>query len=245
MPGAGRRFLRQMSVAGSLLALAFQAQAEDWASVGQALVTDHLEVGLRSVYYELRDKGQRIFNGEEFLGGYTYGISIDRLEERRNYDPQPYLRIKPIPYLAFELGWERLEAATRTYWDNHSDGNVNLSGPSVAIIARLPNETIFTPYAGLGRVYFTASFDHWTDFYDAGRTIEVDNTVGNFYLVGCEVTVYDGLQADLMYRSMTAKVDSLFYIDDPPRDGQDLYNMHGWTFPFDNWSVLLGVKWAF
>ncbi len=204
-----------------------------------------IQVGARFSYFRLVNNVERIYDNGRFVGGFTRGISIDRLVERQNPFPLPFVRLIPIPALAVEAAWERMVLITRTYWDYHSDGDLILSGPSLTLIGRLPLTDHIIAYLGLGRVFWNASFDHWDDFYAAGRTIEVRDTKGTLWSVGCEVRAWRQLSVDLAVRHLRTDVDSLFYIDDPPRDGRNLYNIHTWTFPLDNWTWLLAATWTF
>lgn len=205
----------------------------------------HLVGGARFSYFRLRNNVEQIFENGRFVGGFTRGISIDRLVEHQNAFPLPFLRFLPMQHLGLELGWEHMVLITRTYWDYHSDGDLILSGPSFSLLWRFPFDSRFVPYVGLGRVRWDASFDHWDAFYEAGRTIEVEDTTARTFLAGCEFRLGKNLGLEVSVRHMRAAVDSMFYIDDPPRDGRDLHNIRTWTFPLDNWTWLLAGTWTF
>lgn len=240
------------------------AQAKDIAK-------DRLEVGLRISHFTLVDDKKE----SGFLG------SIDELEADQDYMPTLYGRFFFTPYVGVELGYDKARAITRKFTlpppgfstDDDSDGTIVLEGPSIEIVGRYPNETIFTPYAGFGPVLYgeylgDANFEHtawWHNGFDSiaderltaweaegrpkggggkMRTIELSETMGWMLSGGVSVAVYEGLQVELSVQYVWAEVDAHYYLS-RAEDDSLLPGGQDATFPMDHWTYQLGLKYAF
>jgi len=214
---------------------AFSDFYEEW-------IVDRLELGIRFVHFGFTDAEEQMFDGGgTFIGGFTEGISIDALEEKQDYMPVFYARWWFHEYFGIELGWERLEGETDTYWDGHTDGNLFAYGPTLLLVGSYRMQDYpAQPYAGLGVAYLFADFDD--DPWDEGiHNIKVDDTTAFLAEAGCTFDVYKNLKADLALRYMWAEVDSEFYL----QYGEVKTNQRSWAFPIDNWAVQLGLLYAF
>lgn len=121
------------------------------------LVAGRLEIGTRITVIKLLTE-----NKSTFLG------SIDHLDINQNHVPYKIFADWLFsPRYGIELTWDRIEAATLASFDDHTDGNIILTGPIITIFARRPVDIVtkgevsnIVPYAGIGIAILSASFDH-------------------------------------------------------------------------------------
>ena len=91
---------------------------------------------------------------DDFIG------SIDKLDAKQNYDPtRLFLDINLARHwnmdFILEASWTRIAMGTvTTYNYNQNDGTLELSGPLFCLNASYASESRFTPYGGIGAVYF-------------------------------------------------------------------------------------------
>lgn len=211
----------------------------------QGVMSERLEIGLRVMHYRLTDSAKTTRDEESnVVGGYTSRISLYRLEEKQNYLPLPYARWKFNPYVAAELAFYDFRARTDTIWDGHTDGDVLASGPALQLLGRYPNETPFTPFAGLGMTWLSTDFDYNAAFHENGlRRIELEDTQAFIWSVGCSVAIQERWQADVALYGMNTDIDAHYSMS---RDGgQTILAEERWTFPFSNWAFVVGLKYAF
>jgi hypothetical protein len=240
-------------------------------------VTNRLEIGLRISYFTLvENKRDETVNGTRrgFLG------SINELEEDQDYTPYPFVRFFPIPYVGVEIGYDKVQAITRKWTDppeggsrdQDSDGTIVLEGPLVQVVGRYPNESIVTPYAGFGPVFYgtflgEAEFEHtewWhngfgsysdQNYYDwvndgrqawpnggYQRTIELSDTMGWVLSGGASVAIYKGLELEASVQYVWANVDAHYYLT---RNGYVFQNNGYYNFPMDHWAGQIGLKYVF
>jgi hypothetical protein len=233
-------------------------------------VHGRVELGLRLTRFSLDTPTSGYFDEfgvyqNSFLG------SINKLEEEQTSLPYPWLRYFPIPYAGVEVGYDRLRAITRKWTNpddpNDSDGTLNLQGPQFTLLGRYPNQTWFTPYAGLGLVLYGSDFeneDWWHNgfgSYDdpnyaawlaAGRpewpnggyqrTITISDTTAYFGTLGCAMHVWKGLEVDVQWRKLRADVDAHYTLSffGTARDDRGWY-----VFPLDHSAWQASVKYAF
>jgi len=210
----------------------------------------NFEIGTRSTYFWIRDDKRGATQLPGNAGNY-YG-SINELVEVE--DPWPlkiFVDYKINPYWGVELTWDQIKAKTYTQvdptsgWGGYSDGTLSLIGPEASVFARYPNDTIFTPYAGVGAVYYFASNTEngdWAhpygDFYQA---FDPNNTWGWVFYGGCAIPLSGPWSADLFVRYTKVGVDGTHYQGFGAADsigGQ-------FTFPLSNVSAGLGVRYSF
>ena len=107
-----------------------------------------IAIGTRSEYFKLKTEK------DDFIG------SINYLKADQDYNPnRVFLDVTFADYLGikfdFELTWTKLEMGTiTTYGNDQNDGNLQLQGPVFIINGHYQNSSRFTPYAGIGAVYF-------------------------------------------------------------------------------------------
>jgi hypothetical protein len=115
----------------------------------------HLRIGLRYRTVSLLDDERTLENA--YLG------SIVKLESQSDFNPLSWLFIewRFSRTVGLRLGVEQARAKTLT--GNtivHSDGILDIQGPSLALHLRYPNASRLTPALALGAVYYAASFEH-------------------------------------------------------------------------------------
>lgn len=207
----------------------------------EKFIQDRLDVGLRVSYFEFDNPLKRTFNEDgSFRGGFTAGISLDTIEEDQNYLPVLYLRYWVHRYIGVELGWERLAAGTSTYWDGHSDGDLEASGPTILLIASTDRAKRVYVYAGFGYAQLMADFDD--DPWGEGiHNIKVEDTTATIMEFGAVVGLGRNLKLDLTARHLVADIDSHFWL----QYGEVRRNDRYWSFPVDNWAAQIGLLYSF
>lgn len=212
----------------------------------------NFEIGTRSTYFWLRDyqRGAIQLPGNE---GNYYG-SINELKDVQDLWPYKiFVDYKFTPYWGLELTWDRIQAKTWTQVDptspigfgGYTDGTLDLIGPELSVFARYPNDTLFTPYAGVGAVYYFASntddptWAHpYGDFY---QSFAPNNTWGWVVYGGCDIKISGPWSADLLVRYTKVNVDGTHYQGFGSADG-----IGGeFTFPLSNIAAGLGVRYSF
>ena len=242
-------------VIGSILCVVFSAKADSlsvssttsgdsWTqnSFYQTYLADRLEVGLRVGYYNFTDGEKKIYDANgTFIGGFTEGISTYQLNEEQSYLPYPYVRYNFIPYLALETGWIKMEGKTWTFGSTpHTDGTLVLSGPTLELIGRYPNETIFTPYAGIGFAYLFADFQEDSAWHAGGlRNMVSDDTMGLMLSAGCSIAIMEHLEAELSVDYVQAQSSTRYWMRGDERDRAT------WDYPADSIFFRAGVKYCF
>lgn len=262
--------LTLLTLAAVIIGSTASVQAQD--SFGDRLhdiIKQHLAVGFRTTYFQLEDDKRGKFNADgSLVNGSGFLGSIVELDAQQNYIPLPYIQWFFNEYVAIELGYERLKARTVRFTDGGSDGTFDLKGPSIQLLGFLPNDTAFTPFIGIGVIFFNANFDHdglWHNGFGGGnarenynnwrasgspewpnggyrRNIDADNTTAYFISIGTSYDITENIILDLFIRYMEAEVDGHFYLS---RYGETFQDSGKTTFPLDNWSGQLGIKWLF
>ncbi|HMP89156.1 MAG TPA: hypothetical protein PJ991_03085 [Kiritimatiellia bacterium] len=259
-------FMAAMLMAGSLSTASAQ---DNFGDSLHEIIKGRLAIGFRSTYFDLTDDKKGEFRADgSFVNGSGFLGSIVELDARQNYMPLPYIQWFFSEYFALELGYERLKARTVRYTDGGSDGTFKLNGPSIQALGFLPNESAFTPFIGVGVIFFNADFDHdglWHNGFGGGnaqenynnwrasgspawpnggyrRNIDASNTTAYFFSFGTSYDITENIILELFIRYMKAEVDGHFYLSRYDEIFQDSGTT---TFPLDNWSGQLGIKWLF
>jgi outer membrane protein W len=252
--------------------VASESTMDDAFAQAKDIVKDRLEIGFRFTRFTLVDNKKE----SGFLG------SINELEDDQSDTPTLFGRFFVTPYVGVEIGYDKVSAVTRKWTtpgidgtgdkSKDSDGTIVLQGPLVEIVGRYPNETIVTPFAGFGPVFYgtflgDANFEHsswwhngfgayddpnYIDWKDQGspawpnggyqRTIELSDTMGWILSGGASVAVYKGLEFEFSMQYVWAEVDAHYTLSHGGRVTQD---MGTYTFPMDHWTYQLGLKYAF
>jgi len=201
-------------------------------------LADHLEVGVRVSHFTLdEDKKQEFDENGEFTGGFLG--SIDRLEEEQDYVPTLYVRYNFTEYVGVEVGWDKFEVKTGTYF-NTTDGNFIYSGLNLLLRGRYPNETILTPYASLGWSFLSGEVDYNPEWHQNGRrNLYPDDTTAFSFGAGCEVEIASNWSLDLALRYIKADFDVEYKLAAEPT------SRGSFNFPLDNTTVQAGISYCF
>ncbi len=213
-----------------LLAASMGAAADDHEGV-------FLEVGLRSSYFELHDSTRG--PGNHFLG------SLDEFIEEQNHLPLPYVNIHFNPYLAVAVGYGTLRVKTWSRPNDqgeigHSDGSIDVSGPTVSGQLRFPNRSRYTPFLEVGLLIYHTYFDHLDAWRNArgdrnSHLIDIDDQYGCRLGIGCDIDLNEQWSLVVMLERASLEVDATYYIYGQVRDEV--------TFPLDHTNYGIGVKY--
>jgi len=211
---------------------------EGYESVRSRYLAEHVEIGIRVSHFTLDEtKKQKFDENGEFTGGFLG--SIDTIKEEQDYVPTLYLRYNINQYAGLEIGWDKFEVKTSTYYDT-TDGNFIYSGFSLLLRGRYPNETIFTPYGSLGWSFLSGEVDYNSEWHDNGRrNLYPDDTVAFSLGAGCEFEIAEHWSADLNLRLVKADFDVEYKLAAEPR------SRGSFNFPLDNTTVQAGITYRF
>ncbi len=221
-----------------------------------------LQIGTRSVYRVLTHADSGAMGGGQGSG--TFLGSIYALDEEQNYLPiQPFLAYYFNDFIGLELAYDSFSAKTVAYSEGmvKTDGEIDLEGPTLTLLARYPNETPFTPYVGVGFGYYYASFSPdaaWALGYanpveyknlgspntlDDGyyRAMVPKNTVALQLTAGVSYQIYKHWSVDLSAEYIKADVDAVFK---SYSYGESFINEPG-TFPMSNVTFRFGIVYDF
>ena len=226
---------------------------------------ERVQAGFRISYFQLLDNTRRKMAPDGTFAGGFLG-SIDRLEEDQSLWPMPVLGLYPLPWLGLELSWDVMEVRALTYFDDHSDGKFNLSGPSLLLVARWPEAGLFAPYAGLGFIFFSADFDMsdpwhhgfksdeaYKEWRAAGsppwpnqgyqRNIECDDSaVAVLLQAGCQLRCHRHVVVDVGLRYAWLDLDAHYWLS---FYGEKFEDYGTFSFPLSFWSGYVGVSYLF
>lgn len=227
-------------------------------------ITGKLQIGTRMATRILTDSDSGHKGGT--YGSGTYLGTIYAIDEIQDYVPYLFfMKYSFSDYISAELGYDSVSGETRAtsigYSEDKSDGDINLSGPTISIVAKYPNSTKFSPYTSVGVGFFFGDFDesaHWALGYKSesqyeaygspstvlnGRTrvMDVDNGIGLLLGLGCTYAVTEHWLLDLSVQYTKVDVDATFYgytygVLDTEQDG---------NFPMDNVAFRFGVAYQF
>ncbi len=270
-----RRVLAGACAIACLAALAPRAAAQaaraaqtpsTWERINEQFLADKLEIGLRFTYFSLVDDEK---NNYDKNGNFVDGFlgSINKLDAEQTFMPYPFLRYYPIPYVGIELGYDKMRAKTKKYYDDDddSDGSIDMKGPSIALLGRYPNETTLTPYGGVGVVFYNCDFEYdgyWhhgfrnSADYNAWRAqgspewpnngyernIKLSDTTAWYITGGASWEIVEHIALDFQLRYMWADVDAHYYLSFYGNKFDDRGNFN---FPMENWAGQLSVKYSF
>jgi opacity protein-like surface antigen len=217
-------------------------------------------IGTRSTTYTLDTKSEP--NYDAARRSYFIG-SIDELGEVQDKSPTKFfIEARPIPHVGVELSREEVRAHTTTAVDGHSDGDFLVSGPTLSLVARWPNEYRVTPYAGVGLGFFQGDFDadawwglgyaseaDWialgrprTPRNDRTRVMDTDDPTAELYFLGVDIQLYGNWSLDLFWRHMAVDLAAEFYV---AQRGAALTSPIAGTIPLSNDAWGIGARYHF
>ena len=246
-----KRVVMAALLMGLFMGVTHRGEAAEWLYTAypqtESMLSERLEIGVRISYFSFRDPTRRsdVPPGAP-PGGYTPDISIYTLGEQQDWFPYPYVRYNFTPFVGAQLGWERLEGSAETFYDR-ADGNAVLKGPSLSLYGRYPLERQWgypwdhvTPFAALGAVFFSGSFDHDSGWHAGGlRNIKVDDEIGFLFTLGASIAIVDQFAIDLLFSHIRARPDAAYWMR-----GDRGYRAE-WQFPMDSWVYQIGAKYTF
>ncbi len=213
-------------------------------------IQGRLRIGLRSTYRHFTDADSGHRGG--FHGSGTYLGTIYALDEKQNLAPvYPYISWYFHDYVGLELTYDHLKAetvATNGYGTaDKTDGDVELSGPTLSLLVRYQNKTDFTPWVGLGVFFYSGGFDadpawaHSKKYTDAYNQMNVDNVSGLFFSLGADWKFHEHWLLNFSLQYMPVDVDAVYtgYLHGVR------YTTQPGHFPVDNIAVRLGIGYQF
>lgn len=235
----------------------------DWMERTSDLVHEHLRIGVRYRNTTLSDDSRTTENS--YLG------SITKLKPLQDYDLITWLTFEWLanPYAAIRFTWEQVRAETSTTsYDNHTDGDIDLIGPALALMLRLPNQTRFTPSGGIGYTWLSSTFEHNPVWYNgfggvnkeadydawvaAGsppwpnhgyrREIMLDDTTGLLLIGALEYRITDHLDLNVFIQHMEVQEVGVTYT---LSFGGNPFETTQAEFPMSNTSLGIGLRWTF
>jgi hypothetical protein len=190
-----------------------------------AFLEDRLVLGVRVLRHTLSDsrRPEDPNRQETFLG------FINELNLQTNQTFALFAEYHVHPYVYLELSHDRVEARTKNFNNQLSDGNVVMSGLIFTVNAQYPVHERITPFAGIGLAPWSASFSHdawWTlgwpspEAYDAAgrpgtdrgrrRVIDVGGSTGIVYTAGVRFEPADHFQISVLARYIDIETDATF-----------------------------------
>lgn len=211
---------------------ALQPSGVPHADAGKTrLIEDRLEAGTRTTYFILLNdtRGERFH--DSFVG------SITKLKEDQDFVPaKVYIQYKIWP--CFGIGGSYDSFGAEAWDESGTDGTAMLSGPLLYLLGCYPNSTVFTPFCELGTAFYSAHFRNSSTWGTLGnKVMDLNNTVGSYAALGCDVKVRDRLALNIYSRYMSVDVDGVFMLNGKKRENI--------IFTTSHLAVGLGVKYSF
>jgi outer membrane protein W len=209
----------------------------------------NFQIGTRSVLRVLTDaESGATGSGYTTSGGFLG--TIYAVDEVQNLAPlKPFITYYFAQYVGLELAYDEMKAETvATDVDEpgriKSDGEASLSGPTLTLLGRYPNESSFTPYLGVGIGFFSGDFEEsaeWEGDFSRSRQMEIDDATAFLLTVGTTYNLTPSWLIDFSVQYVQADADATFL---GYTKGVLDTNMPG-SFPMDNVAFRLGIIYAF
>ena len=225
------RFAAWMSQTSDLIAGSYASVLE--SPFYTNYVEYRLEIGTRMEYFTLLEDKR----GEPYHGSFVGSITM--LKEDQKYSPTRfYAQYRITPFFGAGVSYDRIGAEA---WDSGgTDGTAVLSGPLFYVRGCYSNSTMYTPFCELGTAFYSAKFCNSSDWGQAGNKrfdLDLENSLGYYGAIGCDIQVQDQLAIDLYGRYMHVNVDGVYYLNGHKRD--DI------IFTMSHLALGLGVKFSF
>ncbi len=238
------------AIAAALMAVSAPAPADDppvageRPSFGQRWIATRLSIGARFTYFWLEDTRRAGESGYDNgnLSGNFLG-SLWGLDAQQHYFPNPYLEYRVVSAFGIGVTYDQVRAKTLD-WANEEqsitagDGDLELRGVGVYLVARYRNRSHFEPYANAGFAWYQSEFFVSPGWAAPGRRFVVEDTDGWFVAGGCKIAVGKHLGIDAMFRhSHVGDVAARAYL------GGKRYR--GGAFPMRYDALALGIAYVF
>jgi opacity protein-like surface antigen len=208
------------------------------------LVATRLSVGARFNYYWLEESRRSGENGYDNgnLSGNFLG-SLWGIDAQQHYFPNPYVEYQLLSGVGVGVMYDELRVKTLD-WANEEhtvtagDGDLEIRGVGLYLLARYRNPTRYAPYATVGYGWYTSHFFVTEAWAVAGRRFLVEDTQGWFVSGGCSVNVAKHIAVDVSARYS--------HLADVQARAQLVGNRYRTgAFPMRYTALTLGVAYAF
>lgn len=195
-------------------------------------------VGTRLLHIELLDDTQGSQNQGSFIG------SLYKIEANQDYLPlNPYVQATTMAgpvELGLGLSYSHLDVATVD--SGGGDGDIEMDGWMLYLLAAHPNDSRFTPFGEIGLALYQNSFDPISSWSEGGlRAFALDDSQALYLGGGCDVRIWNNLSANVYLRYVDVDVDGKYYY----RNDSRAYHPKPFTFTLEHLACGVGVKYVF
>lgn len=207
-------------------------------------IATRLSIGARFSHFwleETRRAGENGYDNSNLEGNFLG--SLWGLDAQQRYFPSPYVEYRVASAFGVGVTYDEARAKTLDWADEDhvataGDGDVEIRGVGVYVVARYRNRTRYEPYANLGFGWYRSRFFESPGWSAPGRHFVVDDTEGWFVAAGCKVNLGRHLGIDALYRhSHVNDVVARAYLS------KNRYR--GGAFPMRSDGLGVGVVYAF
>jgi opacity protein-like surface antigen len=183
-----------------------KAPAESRPGFVERWIATRLSIGARFTYFWLEDtrrSGEKGYDNSNLEGNFLG--SLWGLDTQQHAFPSPYLEYRVVSGFGLGATYDEQRARTLDWADeDHTatagDGDVEIRGVGVYVVARYRNRTRFEPYADLGYAWYHSHFYESPGWSAPGRRFVVEDTDGWFFAAGCRVGLGRHVAVDAVYR---------------------------------------------
>ena len=222
------------------------APPDSGSTSGGGWISTRLSLGASFTYYWLEDtrrSGEHGYDNGNLSGNFLG--SLWGLDAQQHYFPNPYMEYRVVSGFGIGVMYDQVRAKTLD-WANEEqqitagDGDLELRGIGVYLVARYKNPTRYVPHASAGYAWYKSHFFVSPGWAAPGRRFVVEDTDGWFVSAGCTVTVAKGFGLDASVRySHIGDVAARAYLS----GSRNRYR--GGAFPMRYTAFALGVAYAF
>lgn len=232
-------------VIASAASLVRAAPADRPSTGGGGWISGRLSLGASFTHDQLEETRRSSENGYDNgnLSGNFLG-SLWGLDAQQHASPNPYLEYRVVSGFGVGVLYDQVRAKTLD-WANEEeritagDGDLELRGVGVYLVARYRSPSRYSPHASAGYAWYDSHFDVSSGWAGLGRRFVVEDTDGWFMSAGCTVSVVKGfgLDASVRYADI-ADVAARAYLSGGTR-------YRGGAFPMRYVAFAVGVAYAF
>ena len=191
---------------------------------------------------ETRRSGENGYDNGNLSGNFLG--SLWGLDAQQHYFPNPYLEYRIVSGIGVGVMYDQVRAKTLD-WANEEqritagDGDLELRGVGVYLVARYRNSSRYSPHASAGYAWYKSHFFVSPGWAAPGRRFVAEDTDGWFMSAGCTVDVAKGFGVDASLRySDVDDVAARAYLSSGKR-------YRGGAFPMRYIAFAIGVAYAF
>jgi opacity protein-like surface antigen len=220
------------------------APADTGSRSGGGWIATRLSIGTRFTYYwleETRRSGENGYDNGNLSGNFLG--SLWGLDAQQHYFPNPYIEYRVVSGFGIGVSYDQLRAKTLD-WANEEhtvtagDGDLEIRGVGVYLVARYTNRSRYEPYANAGFAWYKSHFFVSPGWAAPGRRFVVEDTEGWFVTGGCKVSVANhlGVDATVRYSHIGDVAARAYLVGNRYRGG---------SFPMRYTALALGFAYAF